>query len=73
MTKYSNPGIVNTAHVRATSDGVTERKCPSGDTHVTAYTTGGRRISWDEKPDGTIANVHSTNADGDHVNYKGGR
>lgn len=69
---YSNPGFVNTDYVRKTSDGVTEKPCKNGSTHVSAYNRKGHRISWDKTAEGKIENVHSTDANNNHINYKGG-
>ena len=73
--KRNNPGTVNTAHVRNTSDGVHEKPNPDGGTHVSAWDArSNRRISWNENPDGTITGVHSTKQDDtSKIDYKRGR
>ena len=69
---YSNPGIVNTDHVKKTSHGVTEKPCKNGGTHVSAYDKERRRISWNVTPEGRIEDMHFTDASNNHTNYKGG-
>ena len=70
--KRFNPGIVNTEHVKKTSYGVTEKPCKDGGTHVSAYNKEGRRISWNVTPEGKIKDMHSSDANKNHIDYKGG-
>lgn len=74
MSKNYNPGNVNTNRVIDNADGVNSRTGSDGKIHNTAYDKNSNsRLSWNEKPDGTITDVHSTRQDDNsHTDYKKG-
>ena len=73
MTKsYDNPGKVNVDQVLDTAKSVTSTAHKDGTIHTTViFKDANRRFSYDENPDGSLANVHSTNqSNNSHTTYK---
>lgn len=74
MSKHDNPGKVNVERaaegILDAGGGMTSRQ--QGDhIHNTAYSkTENRRLSWDEHPDGSISNVHTSKNGRSYTQYK---
>ena len=68
-----NPGNVNTDMVIDNADGVNSVRRDDGSIHNTVYDKGeNRRFSWNENPDGSTSEPHSTNQNNNsHNTYKG--
>lgn len=80
MSKYTNPGNVNTEALKASfvnNGGTIESKTnDDGSTHYTGhFNDKGRtdRCSWDEDSDGNVTNMHTTRDNGDHTTYGNGK
>jgi len=75
MSLYSNPGKVDVERAAASivaAGGVRTSEQKSGYVHHTVYVVNkghDRHLSWDEYPDGTIKNVHSTGDSGPLYTY----
>jgi len=73
MAKYDNCGKINPEKIIestiASGGGVTSRQ-KDDHIHNTAYSKDGRRISWDEYPDGSIKDVHSSKDGRSYTQYK---
>ena len=73
MAKYYNPGTVDVERaaegILDNGGGMTSRR--EGDhIHNTAYSKDeNRRLSWDEYPDGSIRNVHSSKDGRSYMQY----
>ncbi len=75
MSLYSNPGKVDVERAAAdiiAAGGIRTSEQKSGYIHYTVYVVNkghDRHLSWDEYPDGTIKNVHSTGDSGPLYTY----
>jgi len=75
--KYNNPGRVDVERAaesimsNPSGGGITSRQ-ENGYIHNTAYSKepGGKRLSWDEYPNGDIKNVHSSRNGSSYTQYK---
>lgn len=73
MAKYSNPGKVDVERaaegILDGGGGMTSRQ-KDGYIHNTAYSKdSNERLSWDEYPDGSIRNVHTSRDGSSYMQY----
>lgn len=73
MAKYFNPGKVDVERAAESimdSGGGMDSKWEGDHIHNTAYSRNdNRRLSWDEYPDGSIKNVHSSKNGRSYMQY----
>lgn len=74
MSKFNNPGTVNVEKaaegIVAAGGGITSRTKSDGTIHNTAYSKDeNRRLSWDEHPDGSISDVHTSKGGRSYTGY----
>ena len=74
MAKYSNPGKVDVeraAESIVANGGGIKSEWKDGYIHNTAYSKeeGGKRLSWNEHPDGSITDVHSSRNGRSYMQY----
>lgn len=75
-SKYYNPGIINLSAAESSiinaGGGKKERTNSDGSTHVTVYSSDGKRLSYDKYSDGTCKNVHTGRYGEGYTTYKSG-
>ena len=74
MAKFSNPGKVDVERaaegILDNGGGMTSRR-EDDHIHNTAYSKeNGQRLSWDEYPDGSIKNVHTSKGGRSYMQYE---
>lgn len=73
MAKHENPGKVDVEKaaesILENGGGMTSRQTDNG-IHNTVYSEDdNRRLSWDERPDGSITNVHTSKNGRSYMQY----